>query len=608
MIKCRGAIWSLTSAAVFFTGVSQAAPDPAAAQSAANNPLTSAPTALAPTLELRSTSPALPAKAMSSPLPGPAVDGLPPSMLLPPPTLSGIAARIREALETSAPDDVDNAGEPVAVAVRRFYEARSYEPVWVSAHDPLPRASSLVKAVLNAAHDGLAPANYITPGIQALFLAKDQAGLAKLEASLTWAFVELASDLASGRTVPSEVDPEIFVHPHDIDSALIMSQAADAYSVQPILNNLAPQTDAYRNLKTALKRYREIQRLGGWTKFSAGQILRPGMGGPRVAELRKIMAERGEAVSADSNHYDLELVGAVKSFQRRHGLTPDGAFGPNSGRSLNISVDERIEQIVINMERLRWMPDDLGERYAFVNLADFRLEVVFDDKVVYETRVVVGSDADRTPVFSDRMTYLVLNPYWNIPPSIAKREMLPQLQADSYSLLRKGIRVFESWAATAPEVDPGTIDWYSINPNRFPFKLRQDAGGRNALGRVKFMFPNKFNIYLHDTPSKSLFNRTVRTFSHGCIRVEDPFRLAKLLLADDPRWSEAHVDQAVADNKRRSISLRRPVNVHLTYLTAWVDRNGVVQFRGDVYKRDVSLTAALNATRRRTSPAVATSG
>ena len=187
--------------------------------------------------------------------------------------------------------------------------------------------------------------------------------------------------------------------------------------------------------------------------------------------------------------------------------------------------------------------------------------------------------------------------------------MLPQLRADPYALQRKGIRVFASWAATAPELDPGEVDWHAVNPNRFPYKLRQDAGGRNALGRVKFMFPNKFNIYLHDTPSKSLFNRTVRTFSHGCIRVEDPFRLAKLLLSDDPRWTEARFDQAIADGKRRSVSLPRAVNVHLTYLTAWVDRKGVIQFRDDVYKRDASLITAIDASRRRpAAQAVATSG
>ena len=599
MRRQGGILGSITAAVILAASVAHAASNPADQAIDKAAPTSEPPPALRPA----------PARLDATPV-APGVGG--PVVTIPflaPPVLTGIANRVREALETSAPQQVENSGEPVAVAVRRFYATHAYQPVWVNSREPLPRASSLVRAVLNAAQDGLEPANYITPAIQALFLAKDEFGLAKLEAALTWAFVELASDLASGRTVPSEVDPETFVHPHDIDPAQVMADAATAFDVQPVLTRLAPQTDAYRNLKMALAHYREIRRLGGWTEFSNGKILRPGMRGPRIAELRRILAERGEDIDPDNDHYDLTLVSAVKDFQRRHGLTPDGAFGPTSRSALNQSVDERIEQIVINMERLRWMPDHLGERHAFVNLADFRLEIVFGKEVVYETRVVVGSDADRTPVFSDRMTYLVINPYWNIPPSIAKKEMLPQLRADPYSLLPKGIRVFASWAGTAPELDPGEVDWHAVDPRRFPYKLRQDAGGGNALGRVKFMFPNKFNIYLHDTPSKSLFNRTVRTFSHGCIRVEDPFRLAKLLLSDDPRWTPERFDQAIADGKRRSVSLPRAVNVHLTYLTAWVDRKGVIQFRDDVYKRDVSLTAAIDASRRRpAAQAVATSG
>ena len=604
-----GILGGIAAAVILVANAVHAAPNPADAmidQAA----LTSLPTALAPISEPPSTLRPMPSRLDAGPGAalgtGSAILTIP---LLAPPVLTGIAGRVREAIETSAPQALDNSGDPVAVAVRRFYAARAYQPIWVNSREPLRRASSLIRAVLNSAQDGLEPANYITPAIQALFLAKDEVGLAKLEAALTWAFVELASDLASGRTVPSEVDPETFVHPHDINADEVMTNAATAQDVQPVLNRLTPQTDAYRNLKIALARYREINRLGGWTEFSNGNILRPGVRGARVAELRSILAERGEDVDADNNHYNLTLVRAVKDFQRRHGLTPDGAFGPNSRLALNQSVNERIEQISINMERLRWMPDHLGDRYAFVNLANFRLEIVFGKEVVYETRVVVGSDADRTPVFSDRMTYLVINPYWNIPPSIAKGEMLPQLRTDPYALLGKGIRVFASWAATAPELDPGTVDWHAVNPHRFPYKLRQDAGGRNALGRVKFMFPNKFNIYLHDTPSKSLFNRTVRTFSHGCIRVEDPFALAKLLLSDDPRWTEDLFNQTIADGKRRSVSLPRAVNVHLTYLTAWVDRKGVIQFRDDVYKRDVSLITAIDASRRRpAAQAVVASG
>ncbi len=513
----------------------------------------------------------------------------------------GYAARVQEALETNAPISVQNSGEPIAAAVREFYAARVFAPVWTNSKGPLPRADSLLAAVLAATDDGLEPSDYITPMVQSLFLAKDEAGLAALEAALTWAFVHLISDLDTGRTVPNEVDPELFVHPHDIDPAALLSNAAVLPDVQAFIASHAPQTDDYRNLKAALARYRAIERLGGWTQMSDGEILRPGYRGPRIQELKRVLSERGESVLSDDDYYDEALTEAVKSFQVRHGLSPDGAFGPSTRGALNMSVAERIEQIVINMERRRWMPDHLGERYAFGNLANFRLEVVYGKEVVYETRVVIGTDADRTPVFSDRMTYLVINPYWNIPPSIAREEMLPQLRADPYSLERKGIRVFSSWSANAQEIDPGMIDWHGVSSRRFPFKLRQDPGNGNALGRVKFMFPNQFNIYLHDTPSKALFQRTVRAFSHGCIRVEEPFRLAKLLLQDDPRWTDERFEQELAGFERRIVTLPTPIDVHLTYLTSWVDRQGVVQFRDDVYGRDGRLSAALAATRQSNS-------
>ncbi|MGZ0188238.1 MAG: L,D-transpeptidase family protein [Alphaproteobacteria bacterium] len=576
----HGAIAGLLAVTLLAASPLAASPDPAENDGLVADP----PTAMAPTMEPETERPGL----------------------LVAPTLTiepiGFAAEILEALETTDPLASGNAGEPIAAAVRQFYSDRAYRPIWTDGKAPLDRAKSLLAAVLAAAEDGLEPSDYITPAVQALFEAKDEKGLAQLEASLTWAFVGLASDLASGRTVPNEVDPELFVHPHNINPAVLLSQASVVHDIKGLVAKHAPQTDAYRNLKSALKRYRAIERLGGWTPMSGGRILRPGYRGPRVRELKGILAERGEDIHSEDDRYDAELTAVVRAFQRRHGLSPDGAWGPKALAALNMPVSERIKQITINMERWRWMPDHLGDRYAFVNMANFTLEIVYDDELVYETRVVIGTDADRTPVFSDRMTYLVVNPFWNIPPSIARDEMLPQLRADPYSLERKGIRVFSSWSASAREVDPGTVDWYGVTGKTTRYKFRQDSGGRNALGRVKFMFPNKFNIYLHDTPSKSLFRRTVRTFSHGCIRVEEPFRLAKLLLKDDQRWTEDRFDAQLASGQRRIVSLPQPVNVHLTYLTSWVDREGVVQFRDDVYGRDKRLTMALDASRQ--SPAM----
>jgi len=534
----------------------------------------------------------------------------PPELSTPPeaPRVTGFAALILEALETTAPLEAGNAGAPTAAAVRGFYAARKFEPVWTDRNGPLPRAHSLRAAVQAAQADGLEPWDYVTGSVDQLFASRSEAELARLEAALTWAYVRLASDLASGRTVPNEVDPEHFVHPHDVEPAEALANAAKRHDIHTLVAGYAPQTAEYRKLKAALATYREIARLGGWTQMSDGPIMRPGDRSPRVAELRRVLAERGEAISEtaeDPNRYDQDVKAAVRGFQERHGLHPDGRFGPATLRALNMTAERRIEQIKINMERRRWMPDDLGVRYAFVNLADFRLRVVFHDEPVFETRVVVGTAADRTPVFSDRMTYLVINPYWNIPPSIAGEEMLPQLRKDPLSLAAKGIRVFSGWAAGAVEIDPTTIDWNMVSSRRFPFKLRQDPGDQNALGRVKFMFPNQFNIYLHDTPSKSLFERTVRTFSHGCIRVEDPLRLARLLLAEDPNWPPERIDEQLASNERRTITLPHALNVHLTYLTAWVDDDGVVQFRNDIYKRDRRLISALDASRE--SPALAQS-
>lgn len=573
-MSARRTLIATLLAAALAAGAAHAAPETADAPLAMATPPAGALVAPPPT------DPGPPALAPAAPLP-----------------IVGFPARILEALETTAPHAAWNAGQPTAATVRDYYARRAFEPIWTDPTGPLFRARTLVDAILAVRDDGLEPSDYLTPAVNMLFEAADVEGLARLEAALTWAYVRLVSDLASGRTVPNEVDPELFVHPHEVDLVAALDRALDVTDVRPVVANHAPQTDGYRKLKAALAQYRKIRDLGGWTAMSDGEIMRPGDRGARVLELKRVLAERGEAVLPDGEDFDDALETALREFQERHGLKPDGHFGPNTLRALNRPVEGRIEQIKLNMERQRWMPANLGARYAFVNLANYRLKIVFHDEIVYETRVVVGTAADRTPVFSDRMTYLVINPYWNIPPSIAGEEMLPQLREDPYSLQAKGIRLFSGWAAGAEEIDPGMIDWANVSARRFPFKLRQDPGDQNALGRVKFMFPNQFNIYLHDTPSKSLFNRTVRAFSHGCIRVEEPFRLAKLLLSEDPRWTSERFDNEIAGLQRRVVTLPHPIDVHLTYLTAWVDDAGLVQFRTDVYRRDDKLTAALDASR-----------
>ena len=249
--------------------------------------------------------------------------------------------------------------------------------------------------------------------------------------------------------------------------------------------------------------------------------------------------------------------------------------------------------MLLNMERRRWMPDDLGRRYIFVNLADFVLKVVDGPKTIYDSRVVVGKPYHRTPVFSGDMTYIVINPYWHVPPSIARNEILPAVIKDPGYLAKKNFTVLSSWGADASVLDPNSIDWPSLKGKRVAYKFRQDPGDGNALGRIKFMFPNQFNVYLHDTPSKSLFARTVRSFSHGCIRVQNPANLAEVVLAGMEGWSLASIKASIGSKKRKIVRLDEPLPVHLTYLTAWVNKDSSVHFRDDIYSRDKRLREAL---------------
>ena len=253
-------------------------------------------------------------------------------------------------------------------------------------------------------------------------------------------------------------------------------------------------------------------------------------------------------------------------------------------------VAGRIRQMEVNLERRRWMDDDLGDYYIFVNVADQQMKVVRNGRTVHTARLVVGKPYNRTPVFSETMKYIVLNPYWNVPPSIANGEYLPKLKEDPAYLMRQGIRILSGSGDSAGEIDPYSINWSSLD--RMPYSLRQDSGGKNALGQVKFMFPNRFNVYLHDTPSKSLFAKDLRIFSHGCMRVEHPLDLAALLLAEQG-WTRKKIDAAIASGKQRVINLAKPIPVHVTYLTAWVNEDGSVNFRRDVYDRDKQLASAL---------------
>jgi murein L,D-transpeptidase YcbB/YkuD len=266
--------------------------------------------------------------------------------------------------------------------------------------------------------------------------------------------------------------------------------------------------------------------------------------------------------------------------------------GARTLAALNVPVEERIRQIQLNLERWRWMPDDLGSRYVLANIPGFQMQMVEAGHVVKTMRTIVGQKDRPTPVLSSMITYLEINPYWYVPSKIAREDLLPKIRGNPNFLVHQNFRVFDSWDADAREIDPFTIDWASLSEDHFPFRLRQEPADRNALGRVKFMFPNEQSVYIHDTPSKGLFQKTSRPFSSGCVRLEEPLALVSLLLSGQD-WDQARLLEAVASNQRQVVILDEPVPVYLVYLTAWVEEDGEAHFREDIYGHDQELFSAL---------------
>lgn len=547
-------------------------------------------TALAMTALL--TSAATPARAQST-LPVESTSIVVGEAHLPTDPLAMAIARELSVNTTVMLDAAINAGseDELELGIQGFYQGRVFQPLWVSEQGLNPHGEMLLAAFERAGEHALDPQDYAPDRLRDLAgAARDTAALAELEVAISNTFVIYANHLTAGRVKPNEVNRSLNLFPKAPDPSVVLEYVESSEDFATAIDGLSPNTPNYARLKTALADYRAKEAAGGFTPVPEGETLKPGMTDARLDTLRQRLAEQ-DLFSPGSHSgavYDGALVEAVKLFQERHGLEVDGIIGKATLAEINVPISTRIGQMELNMERRRWMPDDLGARYVFVNLADQNLKVVEDDKTVHTTRVVVGKPFHATPVFSDEMTYAEVNPYWTVPYSIATTEYLPMLQRDPGALQGKNIRVFSG----NREIDPWSVAWSSYSRASFPFTLRQDPGEGNALGRIKFMFPNKFNIYIHDTPSKSLFSRAQRSFSHGCIRAEAPFDLGEALLGPDG-WTKAKLETVRDSGERRVIKLSKPLPVHLTYLTAWVNKDGSVHFRNDIYERDKVLAKAI---------------
>jgi L,D-transpeptidase YcbB len=482
--------------------------------------------------------------------------------------------------------------------LRDYYAVRGYRPLWMTEVGASSRGLDLVAALTQAEAHGLDTAEYLHDLPAGWWRARDADDLARTELALSSALLRFARDVRHGRASAAVVDPEIVNARGSVDPVAVLDGAAATRDLHAHLDGLAPSHRQYRALKAALGRLSDHHSEAlGLPPVPDGPLLRPGAADARVLYLRANLAARGLGTLPDTEdalRYDRRLADAVRAAQKELGLEPDGLVGPRTRAELNRTITERRRQIVINMERWRWLPDDLGERYVFVNQAGFDLYLQDGDRRVLEMRVIVGRDYRRTPVFSDRIRYLEINPTWTVPPRLARVDILPKLRHDPGYLLENDFHVYASWSASAPRVDPWSVDWHALPRGSFPFRLVQQPGPRNALGRIKFMFPNEYDVYLHDTPQQELFRRAERAFSSGCIRVERPFELAEALLVDAPGWTRERIDRALAGGRTTVVNLPVPVPVHIVYLTAEVHPDGGIQFYPDVYGRDAELAEYLS--------------
>jgi len=469
-----------------------------------------------------------------------------------------------------------------AALLRRVYEPRGYRPIWTEGSNSENEAKRVLDQLRHAADDGLDPENYRGDQLGDQLsgtLPKNER--TDFELLMTDTVLRYARDLRMGRVKPGDVDDDISLPSVGFDFAAALSAAATKGALSQFLPSLTPKQPDYARLKTALARYRAIDDAGGWRMIPSATKA----SGPNTELLRTRLQAEDEAVSRDGS----SLIAAVQRFQKRNGLMADGIIGPKTIAALNVPAAERVRQIIANMERWRWLPREFETRHIAVNAADATLKFVDGGQTVLESKIVVGQPDWRTPILRAEARAVTVNPVWHIPASIAKKEYLPKLQTDPNTLRSEGLVL-----VGGPADDPygQKIDWAS--KTEFPYSLQQPSGPKNALGTLKIEMPNKFDVYLHDTPVKQAFAGDSRTLSHGCMRVQQIAPLVSLALNGDAQSGLSELSQMIAAGETKKLTFERAIPVYVLYWTAFVDSDGAVEFRPDVYERDSALLAALN--------------
>lgn len=481
-----------------------------------------------------------------------------------------------------------------------FYKDAQCRPVWSDANGINAQALFLIYAIKQSAGDGLDidnPSYHLRSIITVMDLIKSDFSsknnpvvLAHLDILLTDAYLILGKHLYYG-LLPREEAKEKWriAKKEPVDLSLRLKKSLQERNVQESLEQLSPSSLGYQGLRNVMMKYLRIRETGGWKKIESTYSNSEGVEQYSIEDLKERLRVEGD-FSSDENSSEA-YQNAVKTFQRRHAIKADGLVRKEMLSKLNISVEEKIAALRLNLERWRWMPTEEERFYVLVNIPDFSLSVVNEDTTVLKMRAIVGKVERATPILNARMNTIVVNPYWRVPATILREDIFPKVRKNIRYLKKERIRVYKHGDETGKKaINPARINWKKANADTFPYFLRQSPGRKNVLGHLKFIFPNPDDIYIHDTPIKSLFEKEVRPFSSGCIRIQEPLKLAHYLLKNDGNmWGYRNIVKLMAKGHNKTIPLSTSVKVHINYWTVWVDDDGIANFRDDVYGYDLDL-------------------
>lgn len=528
---------------------------------------------------------------------------------------NGISAFIRSSLETSSPDQRPEAmGTELysSVVIHQFYGERSFQPAWIRDGRIPEIAYEMRYEIGQSKFDGLNPSDYHFEVLNEYFskfeAAKKQGKslsnpeLAAVDILLTDAFIMLGSHLSLGKVDPENLRTDWNIQRNAPELVLDnrLAEALDGGGIRQSLQTLYPSFVIYRKMREGLRElYDDLDRFekrpfAQWKPLNTEKSIKPDESGPMMPEIRKRLYFWGYVDAYETEEdkvYDAELVEGIKKLQRRHGMEPDGVIGQGTIQALNQTPEMLINTAAVNLERLRWLPDNLKDsELILVNTANFQLDFLHNRDTVFTSKVIVGKSYHATPQFNAEMSYIVFSPTWTVPTSITRTEIVPAVKKNPNYLASKNMKLLNSSGGV---VDPASIDWAKVNPKTFPYTVRQEPGESNSLGLAKFMFPNKHSVYIHDTPSRTLFDREDRALSHGCIRIQRPFDFAKFLLSHDPTWTDERIKQAMHQPKEVTVTLNRKIPVAIIYMTYWANGGGEMFFRKDIYGRDAEIAKAL---------------